>query len=309
MNPVITVGTRGSDLALRQTSLVVTALQRQAPSQEFAIQTVRSEGDRMPNTPLDQLGDQWGRGVFVGELETALLAGHIDLAVHSLKDLPTDTPDGLAVVPVLERADPRDVLVNRWGLPLAELPSGARIGTSSPRREAQLRSVRPDLVLLPIRGNVETRVAKTKGADYDGAILAAAGLERLGLGDRITEYLSAEVCTPSPGQGALAVEVRSADVELLALVKKLEQRETALAVEAERWVLRAAGGGCQVPIGALAVVDGSSLRLAAASSSLDGSATFRTTVIRPADDPEGAGRAAYQSLLDQGAVLSGEERP
>ena len=307
MASVINVGTRGSDLSLRQTALVVDALRSAFPRVELAVRTIRSRGEEEPTKPLDELG----RGVFVKALEDALLDGQIDLAVHSLKDLPTEPTDGLTVVSVLERADPRDVLVDRWGLPLAELPEGARIGTSSPRREAQLRAVRPDLRLLPIRGNVETRVAKASGPDYDGAVVAAAGLARLGMEDMVAEYLSTEVCTPAPGQGALAAEVRSEDEVLLGMVQALQHPETAAAVEAERWVLRAAGGGCQVPIGALAVVDGTSLRLAAATSALDGATTFRVEVTWPAVDPEGAGKAAYRALLERGAgaIMGAEERP
>ena len=307
MAPVLTVGTRGSDLALRQTALVVDALRRLHPDAEFAVQTIQSQGDRRNETPLSALG----LGIFVTELEDALLDRRVDLVVHSLKDLPTDLLPGTTVVPVLERADPRDALIDRWDAPLNELPSGARIGTSSPRREAQLRAARPDLRFLAIRGNVDTRVSKAIGRDYDGAVVAAAGLVRLGLAERVAEYLPPHVCTPAPGQGALAVEVRAEDAGLLCMVRDLEHRETVAAVEAERWVLRVAGGGCQVPVGALAVVDGPSLRLAAASSALDGSAAYRVEISWSADDPEGAGKAAYQALLAKGAgVLMGvEERP
>ncbi len=307
MAPTLTVGTRGSGLALRQTALVVGALRRLHPGAEFAIQTIRSKGDRSSKTPLSALG----RGIFVTELEDKLLDHRVDLVVHSLKDLPIDLLPGTTVVPVLERADPRDALIDRWNAPLDELPPGARIGTSSPRREAQLLAARPDLRFLAIRGNVDTRVSKAIGRDYDGAVVAAAGLVRLGLTERVAEYLAPHVCMPAPGQGALAVEVRTEDDGLLRMVRALEHRETVAAVEAERWVLRAAGGGCQVPIGALAVVDGPSLRLAAASSALDGSSTFRVEVTWSADDSEGAGKAAYQALFkkNSAALMDVKERP
>ena len=301
---VVKVGTRGSSLALRQAALVIDALRRRAPDREFVVEVVRSGGDRQAETPLATLG----RGIFVKELEEALLEGRVDLAVHSLKDLPPDEVAGLTAVPVLERADPRDVLVDRWDAPLMELPAGARIGTSSPRREAQLRALRPDLVFSPIRGNVETRLAKATGPDYDGTVIAAAGLVRLGLEAQVAEYLTPDVCTPDPGQGALALEVRTADAGLLALAHELEDFETVVAVEAERWVLHAAGGGCQVPLGALATVHGDSLRLLAAAAAPDGSAVHRVSIEWPAADPEGAGRAAYQALLERGAgALMGVE--
>ena len=299
MAQTVTIGTRGSNLALRQTALVVDALRRRFPESEFAVKTIRTQGDQNAQAPLNTLD----RGIFTSELELALLDGRIAMAAHSLKDLPTEAPPGLAVVPVLERADPRDTLIDRWDLPLAQLPAGARIGTSSVRREAQLRGVRPDLRFVAIRGNVETRVAKAVGDDYDGVVVAAAGLLRLGLSGQVAEYLPPEVCTPAPGQGVIALEVRSTDTELLLMAQALEHPATAAAAEAERWVLRAAGSGCQVPIGALAVVDGTTLRLAAASSAIDGSATYRAEVTWPAGDPEGAGKAAYQALLDQGAGL------
>ncbi len=304
MARVVKVGTRGSTLALRQAELVIDALRLRAPDSEFVAEVVHSGGDRQAETPLAALG----RGIFVKELEEALLEGRIDLAVHSLKDLPPDEVAGLTVVPVLERADPRDVLVDRWDAPLAELPAGARIGTSSPRREAQLRALRPDLAFTPIRGNVQTRLAKSTGDDYDGTVLAAAGLVRLGLEARVAEYLAPDVCTPDPGQGALALEVRTVDADLLALAHELEDFDTAVAVKAERWVLRAGGGGCQMPLGALATVHGDSLRLLAAAAP-DGSVVHRVSIEWPAVDPEGAGRAAYQGLLDRGAgALMGVER-
>ena len=201
----------------------------------------------------------------------------------------------------MEREDPRDVLVDRWSKTLLDLPAGARIGSSSPRRTAQLSYGRNDVVFTPMRGNVETRVRKAGGPDYDGAVLAAAGVKRLGLERHVSEYLSPHVCAPAPGQGALAVEVRTDDAALLALVRGLVDPPTEAAVEAERAVLRAVGGGCQVPIGALAEVVGSEVRLFATATPLDGSYSYRVEVAGDAADPEVVGRAAYYALLDQGA--------
>ncbi len=307
MAPPIRIGTRGSRLALAQTQLVVDALRATAPGREVTTVEVRSEGDQQPDVPLQELGI----GVFTGALERALLDGRIDMAVHSLKDLPTQPSPGLIVLSVLERADPRDVLINRWGHGLLDLPAGARIGTSSPRREAQLRHGRSDLDYLPIRGNVETRIAKADGDDYDGVVIAAAGVERLGLRDRIAEYISSRVLTPAPGQGALALEMRAGDEDLASLAIAVRHDATAAAVTSERWVLRAAGAGCLLPIGALAEVDGEVLTLFATVTAPDGSQSYRVEVAGPAADPDVAGRAAYAALVEQGAgaLLSPETTP
>ena len=297
MSPAIKVGTRGSGLALVQTNAVIAALRKVAPTTEYTVETIQSGGDQQADAPLETLGV----GIFTKEIEEALLEGRIDLAVHSLKDLPTETTPGLTVVPVLEREDPRDALVDRWNKPLIDLPEAARIGTSSPRRTAQLRHGRKDVEFLPIRGNVETRIKKAQGADYDGAVLAAAGIKRLGLTKHVAEYLSPHICTPAPGQAALAVEARSSDADLLASVRQILHKATAAAVEAERAILRAAGGGCQLPIGALAEVDGGTMRLFATVTSPDGSVSYRVEIDGNIDDPEVVGKAAYQALLEQGA--------
>ena len=306
MNATVRVGSRGSGLALRQTEAVIAALRALHPSTDFVVETISSAGDEQPNAPLESLGI----GIFTTAIEAALAEGRIDLAVHSLKDLPTRTTPGLTVVPVLEREDPRDALVDRWGVTLLDLPEGARIGTSSPRRTAQLRHGRGDVRFLPIRGNVETRLEKAAGPDYDGTVLAAAGVRRLGLESKVSEYLSPHVCTPAPGQAALAAQVRSEDDDLLEAVRALVHGPTEAAVEAERALLRAAGGGCQLPIGALAEVDGDSLRLFATVTPIDGSQSFRVEVTGLVDDPEVAGRAAYHALVEQGAgaLLHGESR-
>ncbi|MEK9659026.1 MAG: hydroxymethylbilane synthase [Chloroflexota bacterium] len=297
MPRIIRIGTRASTLALVQTETVGAALRALDPDITIEVVRISSTGDANPDAPLASLGI----GVFTSAIEEALVGRRIDLAVHSLKDLPTLVPTGLAVVPVLEREDPRDVLVSRTSKGLMDLEAGSRVGTSSPRRAAQLRLGRPDVLFVPVRGNVETRLAKAGGPDHDAVILAAAGLRRLGLAGRISEYLSTRACTPAPGQAALAVELRADDAPLLALVRSLTHAPTAAAVEAERALLRAAGGGCQLPVGAYATVEGGSLHLFATVTALQGPGSFRVEVDGPADSPEVVGRMAYQALVEQGA--------
>ena len=295
--PPIRLGTRGSRLALIQAQAVAEALRAASADRAVEIVEVRTKGDRRPDAPIASLGV----GAFTSTLERSLLDRRIDVAVHSLKDLPVALTRGLAIVPVLERADPRDVLINRWNATLLDLPTGARIGTSSPRREAQLRHGRPDVQVLPIRGNVETRIAKAEGGDYDGVVIAAAGVARLGLAERVAEYLSPHVMTPAPGQGALAVQVRDDDADLLETVRMLRHPATAAAVEAERRVLECAAAGCHAAIGAHTTVDGDTLSLFANVTAPDGAQSYRAQITAPFDSPHLAGDAAYDALLQQGA--------
>ena len=298
MPRTITIGTRGSRLALAQTHAVADALSSVSTDWDIRIETIASTGDDQPDAPIESLG----LGVFTSAIERALLDGRIDVAVHSLKDLPTTQPEGLLAIPVLEREDPRDVLIDRWGLGLLDLPEGARIGTSSPRRAAQVAHGRKDISLLPIRGNVETRIGKSEGPDYDGVIVAAAGVERLGMTERIAERLSPHICTPAPGQAALAAEARSDDSEVIALLRRLVHGPTAAAVEAERALLRAAGSGCRLPLGAFAEVRGDEVRLFATVTPPDGSTSYRVEVTGDASEPELLGKTAYLAFLEQGAA-------
>jgi hydroxymethylbilane synthase len=245
----IIVGTRASALALVQTEQMVAALQALHPDHVFTIWHITTHGDRVLDRSLTAIG---GKGVFVKEIEDALLAGTIDLAVHSFKDLPTEQPAGLVVAAVPERADPRDVLATRAGARLADLPQGARLGTSSLRRSVQLRALRPDLQIADIRGNVDTRLRKLDEGQYDGIVLAAAGLSRLGLGQRAVELFDPQIFVPAPAQGALALEVRVDDAELCSLLAPLDDGATHAAVAAERAFLCGLGGGCDMPIGAYA---------------------------------------------------------
>ena len=260
----IRIGTRGSSLALVQARLAAAALEREGRSSRLV--TIETDGDRRaPDTA-------WGEGAFVTAVERALLLDRIDLAVHSAKDVPTDEEPELLIGAYLPRADARDALVVRGGAPssLDALAAGTRIGTDSPRRTAFLLATRPDLAVHPLHGNVDTRLRRLEAGETDALVLACAGLDRLGAGDRITERLDAERLPPAPGQGALALQIRRDDARMLALTASLDDRPTRLAVEAERAFLRAAGGGCRSPIGAYARVDGSSLSLFAGHARPDG---------------------------------------
>lgn len=266
----IAIGSRGSALALAQARLVHEALEREGYQSRVVI--IETEGDRRaPDTA-------WGEGAFVAAIERALLAGRVHIAVHSAKDVPTDEDPRLRIGAYLPRADPRDALVLRADATergLADLPPGTRVGTDSPRRTGFLLARRPDLAVHPLHGNVDTRLRRLDAGETDALVLACAGLDRLGLGHRISERLDPEIVPPAPGQGAIAVQVRGDDDELLALTATIDQRATRLAVEAERAFLRASGGGCRAPIGALATIASEQLDLLGGSASPDGSqATF-----------------------------------
>lgn len=266
MDHIIRLGTRGSDLARWQTNYIKNRLERAWSDRRFEIEVYTTRGDTILDQPLPAIG---GKGLFTAELEAALREGRIDLAVHSLKDLPTESPDGLIVGAIPERADVRDALVSRDGHTLATLPQGAIMGTSSRRRAAQLLSHRPDLVLRDIRGNVPTRVRKALAGDYDGVVLACAGLERLDMLNVVSEALPLDVMLPAPGQGALGVQCRN-DSGSLALLQPIDHAVTRLAVTAERSFLAELGGGCAVPIAAFARIDAGQLRLCGRVSALDG---------------------------------------
>ncbi len=295
--PVVRVGARGSRLSLIQTDLALTALRTVRPDLAFEIVTVTTQGDANRSAPLAGLG----LGVFVKEIERRLETGDIDMAVHSLKDMPTMLPDGMAIGAVLERADPRDALVSHLGASLHELPPGTRVGTSSPRRRAQITERRPDLQVVPIRGNVETRLGKAAGDECDATILAAAGLRRMGLDDLITQYLAPEEFVPPPGQGAIAVEIRAADSWMAEALAAINHPATHVATIAERAFLEQLGGGCQTPVGAYAECARDCLTLTAFMAAPDGSTAYRATATSAPDAPNTAASAAWLSLREQGA--------
>ena len=267
MRPLV-LGTRGSALARRQAELAIEALLRVGPDVEIETRVIRTEGDRPRDVPLEAIG---GEDVFVKDIERRLAKGEIDLAVHSLKDMPAQTPEGLEIGAVLARGDPRDALVSRDGARLQSLPAGARIGTDSRRRAVQLLALRPDVRPASIRGNVDTRLRKVAAGEYDAAVLAVAGLERLGLLRQASQLFSVDELLPAVGQGALAVECRADDRETLALLALVDHKETRLAVTAERAFLRRLGAGCRLPVGAYAEVESGNLRLRALMADESGS--------------------------------------
>lgn len=295
---IVRVGTRASRLARRQTDEVLELLRPHYPEVDFQVVAVTTRGDAQAAAPLAGMG----LGVFVREIEQQLLSGQLDLAVHSLKDLPTRLPAGLTLGVLPAREDPRDALVNIWNCPLAQLPAGCRIGTSSPRRQAQLLRQRPDLVVVPLRGSVETRLRKAGGVECEGAILAAAGLRRLGLESAIAEYLAPQRFVPPPGQGVLAVEMRAGDNRLGEMLRAVDDGPTRYAATAERAFLELLGGGCQLPVGAYAQSDGGQMELTAFLGTADGRQAAQATVRGLADRPEELAAAARAALLEQDGV-------
>ena len=300
------VGTRGSRLALRQTDIVLAALRAACPQALFEVRTVRTAGDRS-RASLSEIG---GRGVFVVELERSLLADEIDIAVHSLKDLPSRETGGLTIAAVAQRGDPRDALISGNSLPLLDLPRAATVGTGSPRRASQLLALRPDLRIADIRGNVDTRIHKVQDGRYDAVVLAAAGLARLGWLGRAAQLLPPEVMLPAVGQGALAVQVRSDDPEAIELVRLADHPQTRAAVAAERAFERRLGAclpagraGCEAAIAALAEVAGDRLHLRGLVADPTSARLIRGEVDGPRDDAEGVGIRLAEQLIEQGAAL------
>jgi len=296
----IRLGTRGSALARWQTAYVADLLRASWPGLACQIEVIHTQGDRVLDVPLPKIG---GKGVFTAELEAALRRRDIDLAVHSLKDLPIEQPAGLTIAAVPPRAGAADVLISRAGYTLETLPPAATVGTSSRRRAAQLRALRPDLRILDVRGNVDTRLRKAldPGGPYDALVLAQAGLERLGYADAVTQVLPLDVIMPAPGQGALAVQARD-EADLVALLAPLDHRPTRLAVTAERAFLAGLGGGCALPIAAYATVEGERLVLVGRVTAADGSRQITVTIGGPAAEAAALGAQLAQIALDQGAA-------
>lgn len=297
MKQKIIIGTRGSKLALWQANFIADCLRAEHVGLEVALKHITTKGDKILDVPLAKIG---GKGLFTKELEEAMLSGEIDLAVHSLKDMPTVLPEGLILAAVTERTDPGDAFVSCDYECLEALPEGARLGTSSLRRRAQILACHPDLQVLDLRGNVDTRLRRLDEGNFDAIILAAAGLKRLGLSDRIRQILPTAVCLPAVGQGALAVEARGGDAEVGSLLTFLDHAGTRTAVSAERAFLRIAEGGCQVPIGVYAAVKEKTVLVDALISDLDGKKVLRGQISGPIETAEHLGETLALRLLEQG---------
>ncbi|HZP57769.1 MAG TPA: hydroxymethylbilane synthase [Dehalococcoidia bacterium] len=291
------IGTRGSALALRQVEIVAAALRSRHADLRFEVREIRTEGDRS-SAPLSAIG---GLGVFTKAIEDALLAREVDLAVHSLKDLPADLTPGLALAAIPARADPRDALVTRNGSGLDALPPGARIGTGAGRRAVQLRALRPDAVPEEIRGNVDTRIRKVREGQYDGAVLAAAGLDRLGLLHEAAQVFSVAEMLPAVGQAALAVQTRADDDEARALAAAIDDAQARVAVTAERAFLRTLGAGCRLPVAGYATVEQEALRLRALVATDDGR-LVRADERATSDEAEALGERVGRALLAESAA-------
>ncbi len=292
------IATRKSPLALWQANFVKDRLEALHPDLQVELVPMSTQGDKILDTPLAKVG---GKGLFVKELESAMLEGRADIAVHSMKDVPVEFPDGLGLHTICEREDPRDAFVSNHFNQIDELPQGAVVGTSSLRRQCQLRAARPDLVIRDLRGNVNTRLAKLDAGEYDAIILAAAGLKRLEMAHRIAAFIEPEQSLPANGQGAVGIECRLDDHELHALLAPLEHPETRIRVLTERAMNRALQGGCQVPIGAYALVQGEEVWLRGLVGSPDGSRVIRDEIRGPLAEGEALGHTLAQRLLAAGA--------
>ena len=298
MEKIIKIGTRGSKLALWQANWVKSALKAGHPSLSVEIVAIKTKGDKILDVPLAKVG---GKGLFVKEIEDALLNGSIDLAVHSMKDMPAEIPNGLCIGAIPKRETPQDVLISRKGLLLSQLKQNARIGTSSLRRTAQLLHARPDLVVLPLRGNLDTRLKKLETENIDAIILAAAGVKRLDLEHRITEYLDEKVMLPAVGQGALCIEIRENDPEVESIIALLEHHQTRTVVLGERAFLNRLEGGCQVPIAAHGKIEKSTFTLCGLVATVDGTTVIRETLSGHKDSSEIIGVKLADRLAEMGA--------
>ena len=298
MNRPIRIGTRGSKLALWQANWTKSFLEKKFASTPIELTIIKTQGDKILDVPLAKVG---GKGLFVKEIEQALLARHIDVAVHSMKDMPADIPEGLCIGAVPERENPADVFISRSGVPFKKLPASSVIGTSSLRRGAQLRHARADIVIQPIRGNLDTRLKKLKSENFDALVLAAAGVKRLNLEHKITEYLDATIMLPAIGQGALCVEIRKDDPTVGPMVAAMDHAPTRAIVSGERAFLRRLEGGCQVPIAGHGVIDQNTFKLTGLVADLDGSRILKATLSGSIDSSESVGITLAQQLLDRGA--------
>jgi hydroxymethylbilane synthase len=293
----LVIGTRGSKLALWQSEFVK-GLVEEITGLPVELKIIKTTGDKILDVPLAKVG---GKGLFTKEIEVELIAETVDLAVHSMKDVPTELPEGLAIRAMPPRVDPRDAIVSGAGYDLDSLPQGAKLGTSSLRRRSQVVSMRPDLEIVDVRGNLDTRMSKAENGELDAVILAAAGITRLGWEARITHYIGAEQMISAVGQGAIGIEIRDNDEFMQGVCAKIADPDTMTCVTAERVVMRKLEGGCQVPIGAYARIEGAKLVMDGVVGSVDGSTILREHLEGPADEPVELGEAMVAALLAKGA--------
>jgi hydroxymethylbilane synthase len=297
LKKTLKIATRKSQLALWQANWIKDQLEARNPALAVELVRIVTKGDKILDVPLAQVG---GKGLFVKEIEDALLDGRADIAVHSMKDVPTELPPGLHLAVITEREDPRDAWFAKNGESFRDLAAGALVGTSSLRRQAQLKALRPDLRFDHLRGNVDTRLRKLEEGQYDAIVLAAAGVKRLGLADKVTEYLADDVTLPATGQGAVGIECRVDDPETNALIAPLDHRPTSVAVTAERAFLATLEGGCQVPIAGYAVLDGDTLTMRGLVGSLDGETLIRGSREGGPNDAAMLGQSLGEEILDRG---------
>jgi hydroxymethylbilane synthase len=293
----IKIGTRGSKLAMTQANFVAGCLKQIAPEMSTEICVIKTTGDIMQDVSLLNIG---GKGVFVKEIEDALASGAIDLAVHSMKDVPTENPEGLKFAAILHREDARDILVSRGNRKIEFMPKGAKIGTGSMRRASQILAIMPDITIVPLRGNLDTRLKKIETENLAGVILAAAGMKRMGFAEKITQYLPIETMLPAVGQGALGLEIHDNDEPLKNILAKLNHEPTQKEVTAERAYLRALGGGCRLPIAAFAKIDGGQLSLEGLVAAPQGSNIIRDKVKGDPADAEELGKKLAELILERG---------
>ena len=298
MRKTIRIGTRASALALWQAEWVKAELEKKYPGTAVSLTKIKTTGDKILDVPLAMVG---GKGLFVKEIEEAMLRREIDIAVHSMKDVPTFFPDGLHLAAITKREDPRDALLSRDKIPFSDLPKKANIGTSSLRRQAQLMHIRPDFTIQQLRGNVDTRLRKLREGQYDAIILAAAGVKRLGLAGNVTEYLSPEISLPAIGQGALGIECRMDDKEINGMIAFFNHPESRTCVTGERALLRKLEGGCQVPIACYGRVTDGKLGLTGLVGSVDGTEIIKDSIEGPQAEAESLGVTLAEKLLQQGA--------
>lgn len=293
----LVIGTRGSKLALWQSNYIKDLVE-DLTGLPVELKIIKTTGDKILDVPLAKVG---GKGLFTKELEVELMAGTVDLCVHSMKDVPTELPEGLVIAAMPPRVDPRDAIVSGAKYDLDTLPQGAKLGTSSLRRRSQVKALRPDLQIVDVRGNLDTRMGKAENGELDAVILASAGITRMGWADRITHYISPEQMVSAVGQGAIGIEIREDDAFMQGVCSKIADADTMCAVSAERVVMRKLEGGCQVPIGAYARLEGDTLVLDAVVGTIDGSTILRDSLEGPASDPIALGEAMVESMLAMGA--------